>query len=64
MQVAIALRKPTVGRQINENDVLYVNLREEEVEALKKHRGVLSAEELEVLEELQEIKRRRQFRAE
>ncbi|HDS46053.1 MAG TPA: translation initiation factor IF-2 [Methanomicrobia archaeon] len=64
MQVAIALRKPTVGRQINENDVLYVNLKEEEVEELKRHSGVLSPEELEVLEELQEIKRRRQFRAE
>ncbi|MBN1454815.1 MAG: translation initiation factor IF-2 [Methanomicrobia archaeon] len=64
MQVAIALRKPTVGRQINENDVLYVNLKEEEVEELKKHGGVLSAEELEVLEDVQEIKRKRQFRAE
>ena len=64
MQVAIALRKPTVGRHINENDVLYVNLNEEEITELKKRGGVLSPEEEEVLEQLAEIKRKRQFRAE
>jgi translation initiation factor 5B len=62
MQVAIALRKPTVGRHINENDVLYTNLNEAEVTELKKRSGVLSPEEEEVLEELLEIKRKRQFR--
>jgi translation initiation factor 5B len=64
MQVAIALRKPTVGRHINENDVLYTNLNEDEVTELKKRSGVLSPEEEEVLEELLEIKRKRQFREE
>ncbi len=64
MQVAIALKKPTVGRHINENDVLYVNISEDAAKALKKLSGVLSPEEEEVLEELAEIKRRRQFRAE
>ena len=64
MQVAIALRKPTVGRHINENDVLYVNLNEDEIVELKKRRGMLSPDEEEVLEELEEIKRKRPFREE
>jgi translation initiation factor 5B len=58
MQVAIALKKPTVGRHINENDVLYVNISEDEAKELKLG-GVLSPEEEEVLEELAEIKRKR-----
>lgn len=63
MQVAIALKNPTVGRHINENDVLYVNISEDEAKELKKLSGVLSPEEEEVLEELAEIKRKKQFRA-
>ncbi len=59
MQVAIALRKPTVGRHINENDVLYVNLSEEELNELKKRSGLLSPDEEEVLEEVVEIKRKK-----
>jgi translation initiation factor 5B len=59
MQVAIALKKPTVGRHIHENDVLYVNISEDETKALKKLSGVLSPDEEEVLEELVEIKRKR-----
>jgi len=59
MQVAIALKKPIVGRHINENDVLYVNISEDAAKALKKLGGVLSPEEEEVLEELAEIKRKR-----
>jgi translation initiation factor 5B len=61
MQVAIALRKPTVGRQISENDVLYVNISAEETKALKKLSGLLSPDEEEVLEELIGIKRKKQF---
>ncbi|HUV80660.1 MAG TPA: translation initiation factor IF-2, partial [Candidatus Bathyarchaeia archaeon] len=51
MQVAIALKKPIVGRHINENDVLYVNISEDAAKELKKLGGVLSPEEEEVLEE-------------
>ena len=61
MQVAIALKKPTVGRHINENDVLYVNISEEETKELKKLSGLLSPDEEEVLGELVEIKRKRQI---
>ena len=64
MQVAIAMKKPIVGRHINENDVLYVNISEDEAKALKKLSGVLSPEEEEVLEELAEIKRKKQFKSE
>jgi len=57
--VAISMKKPTVGRQIKENDVLYVYISEEEVTELKKRSGLLSADEEEVLEELLEIRRKR-----
>jgi translation initiation factor 5B len=54
MQVAISMKKPTVGRQIKENDVLYVDISDEEIKMLK---GLLSVDEEEVLEELLEIKK-------
>lgn len=59
MQVAIAMKKPTVGRHIHENDVLYVNISAEETKALKKLSGLLSPDEEAALEELVEIKRKR-----
>ncbi|MHC1610142.1 MAG: translation initiation factor IF-2 [Candidatus Methanospirareceae archaeon] len=58
MQVAIALKRPIVGRHIHENEVLYVNISEDAVKELKKLSGALSPEEEEVLEELAEIKRK------
>ena len=61
MQVAIALRKPVVGRHIYENDLLYVHLAEEEIAELKGRSGVLSVEEAEVLEELRELKLKKQI---
>ena len=60
MQVAIALRKPVVGRHIYENDVLYVHLTEEEITDLKRRSGILSVEEVEVLDELLELKLKKQ----
>lgn len=55
MQVAISMKKPTVGRQINENDLLYVDISKEDAKALS---GLLSADEEEVLEELMKLKRK------
>jgi translation initiation factor 5B len=55
MQVAISMKKPTVGRQINENDILYVDISKEEAKALT---GLLSADEEDVLAELMELKSR------
>lgn len=56
MEVAISMREPTIGRQIGENDILYVNVYAEEQETL---RGWLPADEVELLEKVLEIKRRR-----
>ena len=56
MQVAISMKKPTVGRQINENDILYVDISKEEAKSLT---GLLSADEEDVLAELMKLKRRR-----
>ena len=56
MQVAISMKKPTVGRQINENDILYVDISKEEAKSLT---GLLSADEEDVLAELMELKGRR-----
>jgi len=58
MQVAISMKKPTVGRQIKENDVLYVDITLEEIKEIKTLKGLLSADEEEVLEELVRIKRK------
>ncbi len=55
MQVAISMKKPTVGRQINEKDLLYVDISKEEAKALS---GLLSADEEDVLEELMKLKSR------
>ncbi|PXF51287.1 MAG: translation initiation factor IF-2 [Candidatus Methanophagaceae archaeon] len=55
MQVAISMKKPTVGRQIHENEVLFVDVSEAEVEEMKA-RGLLSAEEEAILERVLEIK--------
>ncbi|MCK4735702.1 MAG: hypothetical protein KAT65_24825, partial [Methanophagales archaeon] len=58
MQVAISMKKPTMGRQIKENDVLYVDIPEEEMKEMKtsKGKGLLSADEEEILEELEGVK--------
>jgi Translation initiation factor 2 (IF-2; GTPase) len=56
MQVAISMKKPTVGRHILEQDVLYVDIGKEEQEELKKLKGLLSVDEEEVLAELLEVK--------
>ena len=55
MQVAISMKKPTVGRQIHENEVLFVDVSEAEVEEMKA-RGLLSAEEEAILERVLEMK--------
>jgi translation initiation factor 5B len=56
MQVAISLKKPTVGRHIHEDDILYVDISTEKVKTL---RGLLSVDEEDVLEELERIKEKR-----
>ncbi|MHA1238529.1 MAG: translation initiation factor IF-2 [Candidatus Odinarchaeia archaeon] len=57
--VAVSIKGPIVGRQINENDILYVDVPESQVKLLyKKFREYLTDDELEVLDELIAIKRK------
>jgi len=59
-QVAISLDKPVVGRHINEGDVLLVKIPEPHAKALlTKFQDRLSSEELDALNELVEIMRRK-----
>jgi translation initiation factor 5B len=55
-EVAIAIDGPTVGRQINVDDILYIDIIESEVKNLADYD--LNADEKMVLEELSEIKRK------
>jgi translation initiation factor 5B len=57
-EVAIALPEVTAGRQINEDDILYSNLNEQEFIRLKKLKKYLNSDEIEVLKEIAEIKRK------
>ncbi len=58
-QVAISVDKPVVGRHINEGDILLVKVPEAHAKALlTKFQDQLSPEELDLLNELVDIKRR------
>ncbi|MBI5872488.1 translation initiation factor IF-2 [archaeon] len=57
-QVAIALPGITEGRQIKEGDIFYVNLGEEEFRQLKKLKKYISNEEVELLKDFAELKRK------
>jgi translation initiation factor 5B len=59
MQVAISLDKPIVGRHINENDILYVQIPEANAKLLlTKFQNRLTPKELETLNEFVEFMRR------
>ena len=58
-QVAMAVEGPTVGRQINEGDILYTDMLESEIIHLEsRYKENLGQDEMEVLEELKKIKRK------
>ncbi len=58
MEVAVSIRGPTVGRQIKEDDVLYVDVPDKHVLAIrKKFLDDLSPPEKEVLDEYVEVRR-------
>jgi translation initiation factor 5B len=60
MQVAVSLDKPIVGRHIHERDIFYVRVPEAHAKILlTKFQDRLSSEELEALNELVEIMRRK-----
>ncbi|MBW2976104.1 translation initiation factor IF-2 [Candidatus Woesearchaeota archaeon] len=56
-QVAVSLPKVTVGRQIQENDILYSAVPEEDFRKLKELKKHLTKEEIEILKEIAEIMR-------
>ena len=59
-EVAIAIDGPTVGRQIHEGDILYVNIPEKHARIVEQElKPKLSQDEREALEEFLEIKRRK-----
>ncbi len=55
-EAALSIRGPTVGRQIKEGDVLYVDIPSEEMVKLKELSDMLSDDELGVMEEITSIK--------
>ncbi|MBW3021795.1 translation initiation factor IF-2 [Candidatus Woesearchaeota archaeon] len=59
-QVAFSMEHITIGRQVNEGDILYASLPEEDFRKLKELKKLLSKEQIELLKEIAEIKRRNQ----
>jgi translation initiation factor 5B len=57
-KVAVSIIGPTVGRQINESDVLFTDLSSEDYKNLIKNTDFLSEHEKSVLQEIFEIKRK------
>ncbi len=57
-QVAIAIPEATVGRQINEGEILLSDISEEEFRKLKQFKKYLNKDEIEILKEIAEIKRK------
>ncbi|MHA1424085.1 MAG: translation initiation factor IF-2, partial [Candidatus Thorarchaeota archaeon] len=58
MEVAVSIRGPTIGRQVKNNEILYVDVPDKQILAIrKKFLDDLSPPEKEVLEELTTIKR-------
>jgi translation initiation factor 5B len=59
MEVAMAIEGPTVGRQIKEEDILYVNIPERHAKILEHEiYNSLSADELEALDAFLDVKRK------
>lgn len=57
-EVAIAVKGITVGRQVNENDILYSDIPEEDFIKLKKLKKYLNKGEIQLLKEIAIIKRK------
>ncbi len=58
MEVAVSIRGPTIGRQVKKDETLYVDVPDKHILAIrKKFKEDLTQPELEVLEEITQIKR-------
>lgn len=59
MQVAISMREPTLGRQVREGEILYVDVPESHIRNLIRNYGdTLSPDEVECLKEFVRVKRK------
>jgi translation initiation factor 5B len=59
MQVAVSLKEPTIGRQINEGDVFYTDLNSRQAKQLiERFNHRLSQPEKDVLAKITEMKRK------
>ncbi len=56
-QAAISVPNITIGRQINENDILYADIPEEDFKKFKRYKEYLKEDQKMVLKEIAEIKR-------
>ncbi len=57
-QVAVSMEGVTIGRQLNEGDILYSSIPEEDFIKFKEFKRFLTKEEIEILKEIAEIKRK------
>ncbi len=57
-QVAISLPNVTAGRQIHEEEIFFVDMNEDNFKRLKEFRKLLTTEEVTILKELAELKRK------
>ncbi len=57
-QFALSMPGVAIGRQIKENDILYSDLNEEQFRAYKRIKANLKEEEIQILKEIAEIKRK------
>jgi len=56
--VAISLPNITYGRQVNENDIFYSNIKEDEFMKMRENKKLLSPDEITILQEIAQIKRK------
>lgn len=57
-QIALSMPHITVGRQIKEKDILYSDITEEQFRTYKKRRNLITDEEVKILKEIAELKRK------
>ena len=57
-EVAIAISNVTVGRQIKENDILYIEMNERDIIKIREAGVKLNLDEEEVIGEMQKIKKK------
>ena len=57
-EVAIAISNVTIGRQIKENDVLYIEMNEKDIIQIRDAGVKLNLDEEEIIEEMQKIKKK------